>query len=225
MFISFEGGDGTGKSTQVRNLVQSLRDLGHEVVQTREPGGSEGAEEIRALILTGDVNRWSAQTEVLLFNAARRDHMEKTVLPALERGAIVITDRFADSTRAYQGTRHPELRAFVDQIHAAAIGREPDLTIMLQMDPTEALQRGLDRLAAAASTEDRFEKMGDSFQAKLSAEFLAIAQSEEHRHRCRLVDASRSIGEIAREIKDIVTCELQKRSKCEFEIANMDLSP
>jgi dTMP kinase len=148
LFVSFEGIDGSGKSTQARLLAARLRDGGQEVVLTREPGGSPGAEEIRRLVLTGDRSRWSAETEILLFTAARRDHLERTIRPALARGAVVITDRFADSTRLYQGATRGDLRAVVDQLHALMIGVEPDLTVVIDMDPAKALARSLDRLGS-----------------------------------------------------------------------------
>ena len=115
LFVTFEGIDGSGKSTQAKLLAERLRRDGAQVVHTREPGGSSGAEEIRTLLLTGDPERWSAETEILLFTAARRDHMEKTVLPALAAGQTVISDRFADSTRVYQGATRGDLRGQVDQ--------------------------------------------------------------------------------------------------------------
>lgn len=149
MFISLEGIDGSGKSTQSARLAEALRRAGHDVVQTREPGGAPGAEEIRRLLVEGDPDRWSPETETLLFNAARRDHLERTIRPALDAGRIVITDRFADSTRVYQGATRGDLRGFADAIHAAAIGVEPDLTLVLDMDPKVALSRSLNRLAAA----------------------------------------------------------------------------
>ncbi len=146
-FISFEGIDGSGKSTQARLLASALREAGHEVVLTREPGGSPGAEEIRRLVLEGDPDRWSAETEILLFTAARRDHLEKTIQPALARGAVVITDRFADSTRMYQGISRGDLAEVVDKLHALMIGVEPDLTFLIDMDAKLALKRSLVRLA------------------------------------------------------------------------------
>lgn len=145
MFISLEGIDGSGKSTQARRLAEALRAEGHEVVLTREPGGAPGAEDIRRLLVEGRADRWSAETELLLFTAARRDHLERTIRPALDRGAWVVTDRFADSTRVYQGATRGELRATVDALHALMIGVEPDRTVVIDLDPAEALARTLRR--------------------------------------------------------------------------------
>lgn len=172
LFVSFEGIDGCGKSTQSRALRDSLAARGHEVILTREPGGSPGAEEIRKLVLTGDPGRWSAETEVLLFTAARRDHLEKTIRPALAAGATVITDRFADSTRVYQGATRGDLRGMVDQLHDLMIGQDPDVTFLIDMDPAIALHRGL----ARQSGEDRFEEFGLGFQETLRRGFLALAR-------------------------------------------------
>ena len=133
-FISFEGIDGSGKSTQAKVLAKTLVDLDHDVVLTREPGGSVGAEEIRALVLQGDPDRWSAESEILLFTAARRDHLEKTILPALDAGKIVIFDRFADSTRMYQGLSRGHLRTLVDELHVLMIPRVPELTVLIDLD-------------------------------------------------------------------------------------------
>lgn len=145
MFISLEGIDGSGKSTQARQLAEALRAEGHEVVLTREPGGAPGAEDIRRLLVEGRADRWSAETELLLFTAARRDHLERTIRPALDRGAWVVTDRFADSTRVYQGATRGDLRATVDALHALMIGVEPDRTVVIDLDPAEALARTLHR--------------------------------------------------------------------------------
>ena len=128
-FITFEGIDGSGKSTQAKRLVAHLTSLGHDVIHTREPGGSAGAEEIRRLLVEGDPDRWSAETEILLFTAARRDHLEKTIIPALAAGKWVVSDRFADSTRVYQGATRGDLRGIVDALHAQMIGVEPDMTL------------------------------------------------------------------------------------------------
>jgi dTMP kinase len=194
LFISFEGIDGSGKSTQARLLVDHLRAKGRDVVLTRKPGGSPGAEEIRRLVLTGDPGRWSAETEILLFTAARRDHLERTIRPALARGAVVITDRFADSTRAYQGTTRGDLLATVNRLHDLMIGTEPDLTLIIDMDPGPALQRGL----ARRSGEDRFEDMGLPMQTALRQFYLDLARQTPA--RCRIIDGNRPPDQVAADV-------------------------
>lgn len=194
LFVSFEGIDGSGKSTQARALADRLRAQGRDVVLTREPGGSDGAEAIRRLLVEGDPDRWSAETEILLFNAARRDHVEKTIRPALNAGAIVITDRFADSTRVYQGAARASLRPLVDQLHDLVIGIEPDLTFMIDMDPETALARGL----ARHSGEDRFEELGLGFQQALRAGFLALARA--HTGRIQVIDGARAPDAVAADV-------------------------
>ena len=184
-FVSFEGIDGCGKSTQAKLLASHFETELKDVVRTREPGGSIGAEAIRGLLLTGDTDKWSAETELLLFTAARRDHLERTIEPALAAGKMVICDRFADSTRVYQGATRGDLRGKVDQLHATMIGREPDLTLIIDVDPRVALTRGL----ARNSGEDRFEDFGLEFQEKLRSGFLKLAQ--EYPQRCRLIDGNR----------------------------------
>jgi dTMP kinase len=201
-FISFEGIDGSGKSTQARRLAEALQAAGRRVRLTREPGGSPGAEEIRRLLVEGAPGRWSAETEILLFTAARRDHLERTIRPALEAGEVVITDRFADSTRVYQGVARGGLRALVDRLHAEMIGLEPDLTFILDMAPEPALARGL----ARNSGEDRFEEMGAGFQDRLRAGFRALAQ--EFPDRCRLIDAARPADAVAAEIAELTRAHL-----------------
>ena len=196
-FITFEGIDGSGKSTQARLLADNLRAKGTDVVLTREPGGAPGAEEIRRLLVEGSPDRWSAETEILLFTAARRDHLERTIRPALKRGATVISDRFADSTRVYQGTTRGDLRTLVDQLHDMMIGIEPDLTFIIDMEPVEALSRGL----ARKSGEDRFEDMGQDFQVKLRDGFIALASDAPA--RCRLINGHRNPDAIAHDIAKI----------------------
>lgn len=193
-FITFEGIDGSGKSTQARLLAAYLKSKNIDVVLTREPGGSPGAEEIRRLLVEGDPDRWSGETEILLFTAARRDHVEKVIRPALERGATVISDRFADSTRVYQGAARGDLRALVDRLHSDVIGIEPDLTFVIDMDPAEALGRGL----ARNSGEDRFEDMGQGFQERLREGFHALVRSNPG--RCHLVDGHRDADAIAHDV-------------------------
>jgi dTMP kinase len=206
LFITFEGIDGSGKSTQARLLADRLRDGGHEVVLTREPGGSPGAEEIRHLLLTGNPDRWSAETEILLFTAARRDHLEKTIAPALDGGYLVISDRFADSTRVYQGATRGDLRGTVDRLHALMIGREPDITFVIDVDPAQALARGL----ARRSGEDRFEDFGLGFQETLRHGFIALAHAEPA--RCIVIDGNRDPGQIASEIAANVMSRLDEQA-------------
>ncbi|MGO4909159.1 dTMP kinase [Pseudorhodobacter sp. W20_MBD10_FR17] len=204
LFISFEGIDGSGKSTQARLLADALRAFGHTVLLTREPGGSPGAEDIRRLVLEGDPDRWSPETEILLFTAARRDHLEKTIRPALARGEIVITDRFADSTRMYQGIRRgagADLRAMVDDLHTRMIGVEPDLTILIDIDA----QTGHSRAITRAGTELRFEEMGTALQARMRDGFLALAAKHA---RFTVIDGARDTAAIAADVLAAVTAKL-----------------
>ncbi|MCA0920654.1 dTMP kinase [Pseudooceanicola nanhaiensis] len=202
LFLSFEGIDGSGKSTQARLLAEHLRTQGREVVLTREPGGSPGAEEIRRLVLEGDPDRWSAETEALLFTAARRDHMERTILPALERGAVVVCDRFADSTRMYQGLSRGDLRGLVDKLHALMIGREPDMTLLIDMDPETGLSRALGR----QGTEERFETFGADLQRRMRQGFLALA--EEYADRFVVIDGNRTLEAVAADVAQAVEARL-----------------
>ncbi len=202
LFITFEGIDGSGKSTQAKLLAERLKSRGINVVLTREPGGSEGAEQIRSLVLEGDPDRWSAETEILLFTAARRDHLEKTITPALAAGKVVICDRYADSTRLYQGISRGELRATVDQLHTLMIGREPDLTFIIDMDPATGLSRALSRQTA----EERFEGFGEDMQIKMRAGFLALAR--EFADRCVVVDGNRDMNTVADEVEALALARL-----------------
>ncbi|WP_375688402.1 dTMP kinase [Pseudooceanicola sp. LIPI14-2-Ac024] len=202
LFVSFEGIDGSGKSTQARRLADTLRAAGRDVVLTREPGGSPGAEEIRRLVLEGDPDRWSAETEILLFTAARRDHLERTILPALAAGQVVICDRFADSTRVYQGVSRGDLRATVDRLHSLMIGREPDLTVLIDMDPAQGLSRALGR----QGSEERFESFGEGLQQKMRAAFLSLAG--EFPDRFRVIDGGRGIDAVADDVLATVTTAL-----------------
>ena len=203
-FLSFEGIDGSGKSTQARLLAEALRAEGREVVLTREPGASPGAEAIRDLVLTGDPGRWSPRTEILLFTAARRDHLERTIRPALSAGRTVVTDRFADSTRVYQGATRGDLRALVDRLHAEAIGVEPDLTLVIDADPAEALQRSMARLTAshAAVPESRFEAFGLPMQERARDAFRALA--DEFPERVRIVDGTGTERQVAARVRALL---------------------
>lgn len=184
-FITFEGGEGAGKSTQVGRLAARLTADGREVVTTREPGGSPGAESIRELVLKGSADRWSPATETLLMYAARRDHIERVIRPALERGAWVICDRFADSTRAYQGAAGGVDPKFISALETYILeGTRPDLTLVFDL-PADV---GLDRAHARAGAEMRFESKGMAFHERLREGFRAIADSEPE--RCALIDAT-----------------------------------
>ncbi len=205
-FLSLEGIDGSGKSTQARLLAEALRQKGRDVILTREPGGSPGAEEIRALVLQGDPGRWSAETEILLFTAARRDHLERTIRPALDAGKVVICDRFADSTRMYQGLSRGDLRAIVDSLHAQMIGTEPDLTLLFDMDPAAGLSRAL----ARADLDNRFEAFGLDLQNKMRAGFLALA--EEFPDRFRVIDAGHDIDTVAAQVSAAVAAALEAQN-------------
>ncbi|WP_170343812.1 dTMP kinase [Ruegeria atlantica] len=202
-FLTFEGIDGSGKSTQARMLAEHLRAQGREVVLTREPGGSAGAEEIRRLVLEGDPDRWSAETEILLFTAARRDHLERTIEPALAAGKVVICDRFADSTRMYQGLSRGDLRNLVDQLHSLMIGREPDMTLLIDMDP----ETGLARAKGRQGTEERFEDFGPELQKKMRAGFLALA--DEFPDRFHIVDGNRDMDSVAQDVTELVQAALR----------------
>lgn len=195
MFISFEGIDGCGKSTQARMLAEALRAEGRDTVLTREPGGSPGAEEIRRLLVEGAGERWSPETECLLFTAARRDHLERLIRPALAAGQTVITDRFADSTRVYQGAARGDLRGMVDRLHALMIATEPARTFVIDIGPATALARGM----ARGGAEDRFESLGLGFQEKLAAGFRALAR--EYPERVRLIDGSGTPEDVATRVR------------------------
>ncbi len=183
-FITFEGGEGAGKSTQVALLADTLRHSGLEVVETREPGGSAGAEQIRALLVHGDVARWDAMTEALLHFAARRAHLQQTVFPALDAGRWVVSDRFADSTMAYQGYGHGLGRAPIEALYRLVVGPfKPDLTLVLDLP----VEQGLRRAAARAGGGDRYERMDADFHERLRQGFQDIVRREPE--RCVLIDA------------------------------------
>lgn len=203
-FISFEGIDGSGKSTQARMLHQALLAQRMRAHLTREPGGSAGAEDIRALVLNGAPDRWSPETELLLFTAARRDHLEKTIRPRLDAQEVVICDRFADSTRIYQGLTRGDLRAAVDALHALMIGIEPDLTLLIDM-PAEV---GLARATSRAGTDLRFEGMGVDVQQAARAGFLALAA--QNAARMVVIDGARSAEAVAADVWAAVRAKLAR---------------
>ena len=202
-FITFEGGEGTGKSTQTVLLADYLNDQGHKVLLTREPGGSDGAELIRALLVSGDIGRWSPMTEVLLLYAARAEHWNSVIEPALKRGEWVICDRFADSTLAYQGYGHGVDRVFINKLYASVIGTvQPDWTFVFDLDPEVGVQRALKR----HTSENRFEHMDMQFHNRVRAGFLKIAQ--QNTQRCHIIDANQSVYAIHKEIASVVTKDL-----------------
>ena len=201
-FITFEGIDGSGKSTQIQNLAKYLEEYGFDIIITREPGGSVGGEEIRNLLLQGEVDRWSAETEILLFTAARRDHLERVILPALQDGKIVICDRFTDSTRMYQGMRGPKLRVLVDNLTEEVINCDPDLTIIIDIDPEISLRRAKSRKTA----EERFEDFGVDLQKKMRKGFIDL--SKEFNCRIKVVNGQQSVDDLAKEIFSLVKARL-----------------
>lgn len=191
LFVTLEGGEGAGKSTLARRLAADLEAQGRAVTLTREPGGSPGADAIRALLVRGDADRWSPLAETLLFAAARADHLERTIRPALAAGRVVICDRYLDSTFAYQVAGHRLPQATFDAIAAAAAPERPDLTLVLDLPPAA----GLGRSRGASLGEDRFERLDAAFHDRVRAAFLAIAAREPQ--RCRVLDATRPAEEIA----------------------------
>lgn len=204
-FITFEGGDGVGKSTQIARLAERLRALGREVVVTREPGGSPGAEAIRALLVQGAADRWSARTEALMMYAARADHLERTINPARERGAVVLCDRFSDSTMAYQGIAGALGRETVEKLDALIVGADgPTLTFILDAPSHE----GLKRAGARGDGDNRFEAKGAEYQERVRRAFLEIAKGAPE--RCFVIDAARDIAAVADNIARVALEKLER---------------
>ena len=198
-FITFEGGEGAGKTTQARLLAERLREHGIDVVQTREPGGSPGAEEIRAIAVSGDAERWSARTETLLMYASRSDHLERKILPALEEGKWVVCDRFADSSRAYQGAGGGAPESLIEALDKHVVGdNQPDLTVVFDI-PVEV---GLERAFGRGLFETRFETKGLEFHQKLREGFLEVAVR--HPERCVVLDATGEVEEVAERLWAVV---------------------
>lgn len=203
-FISFEGGEGAGKSTQIRRLAERLRAAGHDVVVTREPGGSPGAEAIRELLVNGAADRWSPVTETLLMYAARRDHVERVIRPALSRGAIVLCDRFADSTRAYQGAGGDAPASLIALLEDHVLGGTiPDMTLILDLPAEIGLQRAEARGGAA-----RFESKGLAFHERLRAGYLDIARREPE--RCVVIEANAELDAVTDAIIEAVERRLER---------------
>jgi dTMP kinase len=206
LFITFEGGEGAGKSTQVARLSARLAHAGCDVGATRAPGGSAGAERIRDLLVRGEADRWSPVTETLLMYAARRDHIERVIRPALARGAVVVCDRFMDSTRAYQGAGGGAPEALIAALEAQVLDRtRPDLTLVFDL-PVET---GLERAAGRGGAEVRFEGKDLGFHQRLRAAFLEIAGREPE--RCVVVDATGAADTVAARVWDAVSPRLDAR--------------
>ena len=202
-FVTFEGGEGGGKSTNLRMLARALRAAGHSVLTTREPGGSDGAEEIRRLLVEGPTDRWDAVSEAPLHYAARRDHVLRLIRPALERGDWVIADRFIDSTMAYQGYGHGLGREKIEALQSLAIGLlKPDLTLILDL-PVEA---GLARAGSRGDNETRYERMANGFHQRLRDGFLDIAMREPD--RCVVIDATQDIDSVQKMVRQAVAKKL-----------------
>jgi dTMP kinase len=208
LFITFEGGEGAGKSTQIRMLAATLRASGHEVVVTREPGGSPGAEAIRHVVLSGAAEPFGPEMEAVLFAAARADHIDRTIRPGLARGAVVLSDRFVDSSRVYQGATGGLDRPFMETLERATVeDMMPDLTLILDIDPEEGMRRANAR--RGASKADRFEKEGLSLHRRRRKAFLEIAKAEPK--RCKVIDASRPVEKIATEIANAVQAVIERK--------------
>ena len=203
LFITFEGGEGAGKTTQIKRLAQKLTDKGYKVITTREPGGTPEAEKIRDLLVQRGGGQWSPLSETLMLFAARSLHVERVIKPALDNGHIVICDRFTDSTRAYQGYGHGLDLNIIETLKDTVIGGlEPDVTFILDIDPKIGLGRSERRLASEAldikQKEDRFESLNISFHEKLRQGFLQIAQ--QNKSRCFVMDASQSLNDVTQEV-------------------------
>jgi dTMP kinase len=197
MFVTFEGGEGSGKSTQAKLLVELLKEQGRDVVHTREPGGTPEAEALRTLLVTGDTGRWTAEAEALLNYAARDSHLTKIIRPALTKKCIVVCDRFMDSTRAYQGYAGSCDMALLDALEKTIVGHtRPNLTLIFDVDPAEGLARAK---ARSDGTEDRYERKGLVFHQKLREGFLAIAKAEPV--RCKIINATGSIEDVTAHVK------------------------
>ncbi|MFM2042183.1 MAG: hypothetical protein RLY86_759 [Pseudomonadota bacterium] len=206
-FITLEGGEGAGKSTQIRLLAEHLRARGHDVLLTREPGGNPGAEEIRVLLVTGEPGRWLPLTEAILVNAARQEHLARTIRPALAAGAWVLCDRFADSTIAYQGYGLGVDRAQLAALERITVGdTRPDLTLVLDIDPADGIARTLSRASDRGAVEDRYERMGTEFHARLRQGFREIAAADPA--RCQVIAAARPMEMVAADIRDVLSKRL-----------------
>ncbi|MBU1776201.1 MAG: dTMP kinase [Gammaproteobacteria bacterium] len=201
--IVIDGMDGSGKGVQTRRLRDALIQSGYKAILTREPGGSPGAEEIRRLLVEGEPNKWDSMTELLLMYAARRSHLEQTIRPAIENGSWVVSDRFADSSRAFQGIAGELGLEIVETIHRVAVGDfKPDLSIILDVPVSTALERA----SARGGTEDRFERKGVEYHQKVRDAFIKIAKSDNKKYA--LIDASMTMDQVTEAILQVIESRL-----------------
>jgi len=203
IFISFEGGEGAGKTTQIKRIVSFLQEKNYDVITTREPGGTPEAEKIRDLLVQRDGGDWTPKSECLMFFAARQIHVERLIKPALNNNKIVITDRFTDSTRAYQSYGHNLDINFIEEVNKTVLGDfEPDLTFIFDLPIDIGLERSLKNNIASSDTreekEDKFEKLDNKFHENMRQGFLKIAK--EHKNRCKLIDATKTMDEVTKDI-------------------------
>ncbi|MFA9420061.1 MAG: dTMP kinase [Gammaproteobacteria bacterium] len=202
--IVIDGVDGSGKGVQTRRLHQALLHSGLQSLLTREPGGSKAAEDIRKLLVEGEPDKWDSMTELLLMYASRRSHLNDTILPALQQGQWVVCDRFADSSRAFQGIAGDLGLDVVENIHQLVVGSfAPDMVLILDIPESLALERAL----ARGGAEDRFEKKGELYQSRVRQAFLQIATSDLQRYQ--VIDANQPIDEVTEDIFDIVNGQYQ----------------
>tara|TARA_B110000014_G_scaffold30881_1_gene19378 strand:- start:312 stop:1004 length:693 start_codon:yes stop_codon:yes gene_type:complete len=214
-FITFEGGEGTGKSTQILNLSKYLKSIGFDVVKTREPGGSIESDKIRSILVSGSTNQWDPISEVLLNFAARREHFIKTILPALKKGCWVLSDRYADSTFAYQGYAQGVDKSFIKELYSDVIGDlKPDITVIFDMPVEESLTRANIRNKNKKILEDRYERMDLDFHRKIRSGFLSIAK--ENPERCKVIKANDNIENVTYNIRNLI----KKEFSSEFEAIN-----
>lgn len=200
LFVTFEGGEGAGKSTQILRLAAYFRELGKEVVLTREPGGTDGGEDIRNLLVNGEPGKWSSTAEALLNYAARAMHIDELIAPALAANKVVLCDRFMDSTRAYQGTAGDCPMVLIDELESTVVGAmRPDLTFIFDLDPVIGLARAKQR---GAGLEDRYERKGLVFHQKLREGFLAIAKAD--KRRCEVLNASLSVDQVWNDLLQVL---------------------
>ncbi len=206
-FITLEGGEGSGKTTQIRLLADALKDAGLDAVLTREPGGSPAAEIIRGLLVEGAIDRWQPMTEALLHFAARMEHVHGTIIPALAEGRWVVSDRFSDSTVAYQGYGHDLGQADMARLHRLVLGDfQPNLTVILDIPDDVGLARAGKRETAEGAGEDRYERMGPDFHRRIRDGFMDIARRDPE--RCAVIDADQTPEDVHRAILNLIELRL-----------------